>query len=157
MTPFVMIIFGATGDLTKTNLIPALFSLFKQKLLPEDFFIIGFARREMTIEQFTSSFTNLTQDEKWKTFTKHLSYQQGMFEDKRGYNELISRLKDIDDKLGACITRLFYLATPPTNYSEILDYLSTTKLSEGCGQGSSKWTRIILKNLLEKIWKLLRR
>lgn len=130
-SPFVLVIFGATGDLAKSKLVPALFSIFMQNLLPKDFFIVGFARRSISNEEFNSSFTNLTQYEKWKDFTKHLSYQQGMFEDKRGYNELINRLRDIDEKLGACITRLFYLATPPVNYSEILDYLSSTRLSEG--------------------------
>lgn len=145
MSPFVIIIFGATGDLAKTKLVPALFSLFKQNLLSEDFFIIGFARREMSAEQFHETFTSLTTDKKWSAFAKHLSYQQGFFGEEQGYKELITRLKEIDDKLGACITRLFYLATPPQNYEEILVNLSSTKLSEGSGQGSIKWTRVVIE------------
>lgn len=145
MSPFVIIIFGATGDLAKTKLVPALFSLFKQNLLSEDFFIIGFARREMSAEQFHETFISLTSDKKWSAFAKHLSYQQGFFGEEQGYKELITRLKEIDDKLGACITRLFYLATPPQNYEEILVNLSSTKLSEGSGQGSIKWTRVVIE------------
>ncbi len=141
MSPFVIIIFGATGDLAKTKLVPALFSLFKQNLLSEDFSIIGFARREMTAEQFHDSFTSLTTDKKWAAFAKHLSYQQGMFGEKQGYKELITRLKEIDKNLGACITRLFYLATPPQNYEEILVNLSSTKLSEI----DNRWTRVIVE------------
>lgn len=145
MSPFVFIIFGATGDLAKSKLVPALFSLFTQNLLPKDFYIIGFARREMNIDQFNDTFINLVQDKKWPEFSKHISYQQGLFGEERGYKELITRLKKLDDNLGACVTRLFYLATPPQNYAEILQNLSQTKLSEGCGQGSSKWTRVIIE------------
>lgn len=144
-SPFVMVIFGATGDLTKSKLIPALFSLFVQKKLPEDFYIVGFARRLISEEEFRTMFATLAQKEEWQDFAKHLFYQQGNFEEEKGYNELITRLEAIDKQLGACITRLFYLATPPINYAQILDYLSSTKLSEGCGQGSSKWTRIIIE------------
>jgi len=47
-TPFVMVIFGATGDLTRSKLLPALYSLYKKKQLPEKFYIVGFARRPFT-------------------------------------------------------------------------------------------------------------
>lgn len=145
MSPFVMIIFGATGDLAKNKLIPALFSLFKQGSLPTDFFVFGFARRDITDQAFHALFSKHAEDPLWADFTKHLFYQQGTFEEEAGYLQLIERLKTIDYEMGACITRLFYLATPPTNYEIILDNLLVTKLSEGCGQGSSKWTRLIIE------------
>lgn len=144
-TPFVIVIFGATGDLAHAKLIPSLFSLYKQGILPEDFFIVGFARRPLTNEEFSSSFTNLTQEAEWADFAKHLSYQQGKFEEEEGYQKLIAHLSSLDEKMGACITRFFYLATPPQNYETILDKLHTTTLAEGCGQGSSKWTRVIIE------------
>jgi len=138
-----MVIFGATGDLAHSKLIPALFSLFKQGKLPEDFFVIGFARREFSDEDFQNLFS--PKEKQWEEFASHLSYQQGEFQDKNGYEELIDKLNSIDKKMGACITRFFYLATPPQNYEVILDFLSSSKLSEGCGQGSNKWTRIIIE------------
>lgn len=147
-TPFAMVIFGATGDLTKSKLIPALFSLYKKKQLPETFYIVGFARRPFTQEEFHQLFTEkLTPEEKelWQAFSQNLYYQQGSFDQEEGYTALIEKLNSFDQKIGACITRLFYLATPPDNYNTILDYLHSTKLSEGCGQGSSKWTRIIVE------------
>src|SRR5579872_5086680 len=144
-SPFIMIIFGATGDLSQNKLIPALFSLYKQKRLPKDFYIIGFARRDLTHKDFASMFSKLIADKKWKSFSSHMMYQQGVFEEVEGYTKLVKLLKELDDKAGACITRLFYLATPPANYESILFYLGTTKLSEGCGQGSSKWTRLIVE------------
>jgi len=144
-SPFTMIIFGATGDLTHHKLIPSLLSLFNQNFLPDDFMIIGFSRRDISDEQFADSFKELKDKEGWSEFSKHLQYQKGTFEDKAGYLELTHRLNNYDEKMGACITRFFYLATPPQYYSDILDRLVSTKLSEGCGQGSNKWTRIVVE------------
>lgn len=144
-SPFVMIIFGATGDLAHTKLIPGLLALFNQKMLPSDFFIIGFSRREYTDEQFKESFEEENSKEGWQEFSKHLYYQKGTFEEESGYQELIKKLKSLDEKIGACITRFFYLATPPSHYSDILVKLVDTKLSEGCGQGSNKWTRVVIE------------
>lgn len=144
-SPFIMIIFGATGDLAQNKLIPSLFSLFKQNILPKEFFVIGFSRREIKDLEFRDFFQDSSKDSKWKEFAKHLSYQKGDFSKEEGYLELIDKLNAIDRKLGACVTRFFYLATPPQNYELILDFLNSTKLSEGCGQGSNKWTRIIIE------------
>ena len=153
-SPFVIIIFGATGDLMKNKLLPALFSLFQQKRLPEEFHIIGFSRRELSDNEFVNLFTDLPSKEGWGDFAKHLQYQQGSFEDVNGYSELIEKLNTFDKKLGACITRFFYLATPPQHYESILNFLQKTKLSEGCGphnayalrsKQGSEWTRIVVE------------
>ena len=145
MTPFILVIFGATGDLAQNKLIPSLFALFNQNLLPEDFFVIGFSRRELSHPQFHEHFTNLQTHEKWQEFTRHLFYQSGSFENEKGYQELNNKLLEIDKKMGACITRFFYLATPPDHYEQILDQLIVTKLNEGCGHEGNSWTRIILE------------
>jgi glucose-6-phosphate 1-dehydrogenase len=149
-SPFIMIIFGATGDLAQNKLIPALFSLFKAGFLPEQFFIIGFSRRDLGDEGFRDYFRDQKSDPKWSDFAKNLFYQSGSFEEEKGYLELSSKLKEIDTKLGACVTRFFYLATPPDHYQMILDKLVETKLSEGCGYesedfGKSKWTRVVIE------------
>lgn len=144
-SPFVMIIFGATGDLAQNKLIPALFSLYKQKLLPEDFFIIGFSRRDFKIEEFHEYFQEQKNDAGWKEFASHLLYQSGSFEDENGYKELNRQIEQIDEKMGACVTRFFYLATPPDHYETILNNLVSTKLNEGCGHQGNSWTRIIIE------------
>lgn len=147
-SPFVMVIFGATGDLAQNKLIPSLFSLFKQKQLPSEFSIIGFSRRDLSDSDLRSYFKSLQGKEGWNEFEKHLSYQRGSFDDINGYSELINKLKKLDALIGACVTRFFYLATPPDHYQNILQYLQKTKLSEGCGshnQSDSKWTRIIIE------------
>lgn len=147
MGPFVIVIFGATGDLAQHKLLPALFSLYKQGALGEDFFIVGFARRPFTDATYRQMLGESLghHNEAWDEFIKNIYYQQGMFDEEAGYQELITKLKTFDDKMGACITRLFYLATPPDNYESILNFMHSTKLSEGCGQGSEKWTRLAIE------------
>ncbi len=144
-SPFVFVIFGATGDLAHNKLIPALFGLFKQNKLPQEFFVVGFARRAFSQKEFSDSFENFTKDSEWNNFASHLAYQQGTFEEETGYAQLTEVLASFDKHGGACITRIFYLATPPEHYESILHFLDKTKLSNGCGQGSSKWTRIAIE------------
>lgn len=149
-SPFVLVIFGATGDLAKRKLFPAIYSLYKKKQLSEKVYIVGFARRQFTNEEFRlyiEQYLKIDESEKqdWEDFCKNIFYQEGFFDEEKGYLELIGKLNSFDQDLGACITRIFYLATPPDNYETILNFLSSTKLSEGCGQGSSKWTRIAIE------------
>lgn len=140
---FVLIIFGATGDLAKHKLFPALFSLYKKKELPQDFYIYGFARRPFTHQEFAGLFEESSKE--WEEFSRHIFYQQGNFDETWGYEALAEKLQAIDRQMGACITRILYLATPPQNYDTILDNLVKTKLSEGSGQGGSQWTRIAVE------------
>jgi glucose-6-phosphate 1-dehydrogenase len=139
-----MVIFGATGDLAQNKLMPSLCALFKANLLPEEFFIIGFSRREFAIEDFRKYFATEKEDAQWADFTRHLFYQSGNFEDENGYRKLNLQLEEIDKRMGACVARFFYLATPPDHYETILDNLVKTKLSEGCGH-QNDWTRIIIE------------
>lgn len=147
-SPFVIIIFGATGDLAQHKLLPALYSLYKNKALGEKFYIVGFARREFSDDDYRQMITNELQfhnEPEWEAFVTNLYYQQGLFDEEKGYKELITKLNNFDNEIGACITRVFYLATPPDNYETILTNLENTKLSEGCGQGSEKWTRLAIE------------
>lgn len=148
MSPFVIIIFGATGDLAQHKLFPALYNLYKNKQLGEKFYVVGFARREFSDEAYAHMLgdeLDVHKEAEWKDFAKNIYYQQGLFDEVDGYNQLIKKLNTFDEEVGACITRVFYLATPPDNYEKILDHLADTKLSEGCGQGSEKWTRLAIE------------
>ncbi|MBA3724590.1 MAG: glucose-6-phosphate dehydrogenase [Candidatus Levybacteria bacterium] len=160
MSPFVFVIFGATGDLAQHKLLPALFSLYKDGQLGQKFYIVGFARRDFTDEAYAHMLGDeleLHKDEVWQAFAKNIYYQQGFFDQEHGYQELILKLNGFDAEIGACITRVFYLATPPDNYETILQNLDATKLSEGCGpafaeamagkQGVdlSAWTRLAIE------------
>lgn len=122
--PFALVIFGATGDLVQKKLIPVLFSLFKNKKLPEDFYVIGVARREFSNQDFANLFTELTKDNEFKKFSEHLIYHTASFEDKEKYKSLADFLDTLDSKSKKHLSRIFYLATPPKNYETILDFLS---------------------------------
>lgn len=148
MSPFVIVIFGATGDLAQHKLLPALFNHYKNNLLGEKFYIVGFARREFSDGEYAHMIGDeleIHKDPAWEGFAKNVYYQQGMFDERVGYEKLIEKLVKFDEEIGACITRVFYLATPPDNYETILHNLTETKLSEGCGQGSEKWTRLAIE------------
>lgn len=143
MSPFVLVIFGATGDLARNKLIPALFSLFKNKQLPKEFLIIGFSRRQLTDDQFAESFNQSGKD--WEKFSSHLLYLQGTFDDNDGYKKLHEKLDSVDDKYSMCFGRFFYLATPPDHYETILFMLEKTKLSHGCGRSNYLCTRVVVE------------
>src|SRR3977135_3360425 len=105
--PFAFVIFGATGDLAHNKLIPALFSLYKDKELPETFFIIGFARRPLDDKAFASLFHQFANDPQWEGFTAYLSYHQSDFSDEQGYTTLAKKLDDIAKKLTEPLMHIF--------------------------------------------------
>ena len=150
MSSFVIVIFGGTGNLAQHKLFPALYSLFAKGKLGKKFYIVSFSRRKFSDEDYRK----LLRDEwgltgsrntNWEAFVKNIYYSQGYFDDISGYKELNKRLNVFDNEVGACITRLFYLATPPDKYLSILNKLKESKLAEGCGQGSEKWTRLAIE------------
>ena len=152
--PFVMVIFGATGDLTARKLMPALYNLLANGILPDNFLVVGFARRSLSHDQFRSmmkeAVVKYSKDQNINyrillKLTNNLYYQQGFFEEITPYKEVVKHLLAFDKDRGACITRFFYLAAPPVNYPSILKNLLQSKLSEGCGQGSGRWTRVLIE------------
>lgn len=133
---------------------PSLYSLLANKILPERFMVVGFARRPFSHEEFRSLMKEAvlkhTRAKRidvraLNKLLSNLYYCQGLFEEVTPYKKVIELLSSFDKEMSACITRFFYLATPPANYSIILSKLAATKLSIGCGQGSSKWTRILIE------------
>src|SRR5258708_37690473 len=84
--PCVMVLFGASGDLTMRKLIPALYNLGKAKLLPSNFAVMGISHDDLSVEQFRTQVTQFMKGEDhstdaWKWFTERLFYQQGGFGD----------------------------------------------------------------------------
>lgn len=135
-TPFCMVIFGASGDLTSRKLVPALFGLFKEKALPENFCILGFARREKTDDSFRkemyegakafSRFAPLDEAE-WNAFAQHLFYHRGDFD----YHAAFDSLKDKVTRLSKEMQleqHLFYLSTSPEYFSCVVEMLGSVGL-----------------------------
>ncbi|MDD5544517.1 MAG: glucose-6-phosphate dehydrogenase [Acidobacteriia bacterium] len=146
--PCVVVIFGASGDLTKRKLIPALFSLVEQHLIPSAFAVLGVARRPMSHEEFRATQREFIDAERletevWKSFESSLFYIPFDFSDASGYQKLTEELQKIDQERGTLNNRLYYLSTPPTAYSEIIKQLGAAHLV--AAPGEKYWTRIIIE------------
>jgi len=131
--PCVIVIFGASGDLTMRKLIPALYNLSAEKLLPDEFAVIGFARKDLTNEQFREQLRGnlcqfvsceLNSPELQDWISQRLYYVQGDYDDPSSYEKLKTLLLEIDQKHKTQENRLFCLATPPNLFGTITRNLS---------------------------------
>src|SRR5437588_7184524 len=145
-----MVIFGATGDLMRRKLMPALYNLYREHLLPAGFSIVGVSRTEMSTEQFRAAMKKAIQefDEEgahdesaWESFAEGLSYLTAQTDQPNHYRELAKELERVDHERGTGSNRLFYLAVPPSSILEIVRQLDAAKLARS-PQG---WTRIIIE------------
>ena len=149
--PCTIVIFGASGDLTARKLIPALYHLYLSKQLPDPVRIIGFARREKTdeswraelrgaLEQFSR--TKPVQEEVWNNFAGNISYCRGDFSEAEGFAKLRDQIAGFKhEKLANNL--LFYLATPPSQFAEVVEHLHNAGLLDRDRTGS--WHRLVVE------------
>jgi len=135
--PTVVVIFGASGDLTKRKLLPALFHLEQAGLLPEEFGILGVARRDLTatfaddMKEGILEFGGVkADDDKRGAFMEKVNYHAMNFDDDAGYEKLKQHLDEYDKKHGVKGNRLFYLAVAPEYFSDILHRLGRHGLAK---------------------------
>lgn len=127
----ILIIFGASGDLTKRKLIPALFSLYKQNLLPKNFAVLGASRSALSDEEFRNKVNEfLPTDERVEDFKKILFYQPVLTNVADDFIPLKNRLLEISSNLQIEKNYIFYLSTPPSLYEVIPHLLSENGLSK---------------------------
>ncbi len=152
VAPFVVVIFGASGDLTKRKLLPALYNLAVSRNLPSGFAVVGVARREKSQEQFRSemregvaSFSRRKQlDEAvWDDFERGVHYVRGAFDDPATYASLKGQLEALEAERGTK-NRLYYLAVPPSEFGAIVSHLRDAKLVERPGEGRPV-TRVVVE------------
>jgi glucose-6-phosphate 1-dehydrogenase len=149
--PFALVIFGASGDLTRRKLMPALWSLFAARTLPEPFVILAVSRTMMTDEEFRTRTREAVQqfartkppsDNVWNRFASSLHYHAGDPNRPELYAQLTSRLEALEQQRGGGpANRLFYCATPPSLYDDIVEHLGTSGLS----RAEHGWTRIVIE------------
>ena len=126
--PQAVVIFGASGDLTHRKLIPAFYHLFLQGRLPSDLAIVGYARTEMTDDEFVEqaregvrrNSRHAPDGDGWADFARHLSYLAGEFSDPMAMKGLVRHLERMDERHGTRGGRFFYAATPPAAYPDIV-------------------------------------
>jgi glucose-6-phosphate 1-dehydrogenase len=148
--PFSLVIFGASGDLAYRKLIPALWSLYAARTLPEPFVIIGTARTEMSNEAFRDKMKEgvkqfarlkMPNDNVWSRFAASLVYAAGDPTGPDLYARLRQILDDVEQRRGGPRNRLYYLSTPPSLYDDITAQLGKAGLAAEEGG----WTRIIIE------------
>src|SRR5580704_19207102 len=135
--PCVMVIFGASGDLTKRKLIPALYNLAKDNLLSKEFAVVGIARNEMSSEQFRDMIgkeigdfaTTKVDPDLWHWFARRIYYISGDFDDPKVYLELQQLLTQVDKEHGTRGNYFYYLATSPSFFSVVAVSLKTKNLA----------------------------
>ena len=135
--PTVVVIFGASGDLTKRKLLPALFHLEQSGLLPKEFAVVGVARRPLGDSFAKDMRAGITEfggvqesDAKLNAFIEKVSYHQMNFDDHEGYVALQKLLGEIDQKRGTKGNRLFYLAVAPEYFADIMSQLGEHKMAQ---------------------------
>jgi len=147
--PCVMVIFGASGDLTKRKLIPALYNLAKDNLLSKEFALVGFARNELTSEEFREKIgeeisqfatTNVDPD-LWHWFSRRIYYVSGDFDDPTAYQRLNAQLAAIDEEHGTRSNYFYYLATAPGFFGTIVRQLGQA----GLVKEDTGWRRTIIE------------
>jgi glucose-6-phosphate 1-dehydrogenase len=151
--PATVVFFGASGDLFKRMLLPAMWSMRVRGILPNDFAIVGFARTEYSDDEFrTYCKEQLDQfapaDQKpqgaiWDDFSKRLSYVAAEFDDHKCYGNLSKIVAQNDEKFGTKGNVLFYLSTPPSLFPTIIDCLREADLNPH--EGREGWARIIIE------------
>ena len=146
--PFTLVVFGASGDLTRRKLIPALYSMDRRGLLPERFAVVGVARRPMGEEAFRSGlqeglrqFAGADGDWRWDRL-RDVLYFQSNYTDPGSFRELAALLERVDRERGIGGNRLYYLATPPEAYAPIADLLGQVGLG---GDWTAGYSRIVVE------------
>jgi glucose-6-phosphate 1-dehydrogenase len=148
--PCVFVIFGATGDLTKRKLIPALYNLLRGGLLPKEFAVVGLgateidddAFRKRISDEFQSFATDHVEPEQWNWLEERIHYLAGEFTNSILFTRLSELLPKIDQKFGTQGNYLFYLATNPSLFCEIVQQLGSAGLST---QNNGQWRRVVIE------------
>jgi glucose-6-phosphate 1-dehydrogenase len=147
--PCVMVIFGGAGDLTKRNLLLALCNLAHNHLLPKEFAVVGVAREAISTDDFRQRLTRDIQEfatcpvepAMWDWLVKRLYYVPGDFRSPEAYRQLQELLAKVDTECGTPGSYLYYLATPPSFFAEIIRQLGAAGLVH---EGNGRWRRLRL-------------
>jgi glucose-6-phosphate 1-dehydrogenase len=146
--PCVVIIFGASGDLTERKLFPALHSLHEQELIPEGTSIVGTSRTPLSDDEFRKKMHKSVSEysgqaptsESWSSFVEDVYYVPGDATDETLFQKLGQKLREIDHERGTAGNRVWYLATAPNLFSPIADHIAKAGLLDSGG-----WQRLIVE------------
>ena len=150
--PCTIVFFGASGDLFKRMLIPAIYNLRVDDILPANFGLIGFSRTEYSDQQFRDyckqcvnefSRNSPVKQSLWDDLAQRISYITADFNDTKDFQVLAKRLDEYEKQWGTGHNRLFYLSTPPSVFPKIIEQLGAAKLDPPSNKGG--YSRIIIE------------
>ena len=135
--PTVIVIFGASGDLTARKLIPAIYNLAHDGLLPADFYLIGFGRKAIPEAEFQTMAADAIKEfsrremkpEVWARLAQRTLYISGGYDEKPAYDRLSQRIDGLEKEIGQQLQSLFYISTPPTVFAPIIQNLGASGLA----------------------------
>ena len=148
--PCAIVIFGASGDLTRRKLIPALYELASHKCLAHRFAIVGFARSQMRDADFQNSVAEAVRkysesgpvnEEELLRFVQSFTYLAADYNDSAAFEELGQRLQELDRRYQLGGNRLYYLATPPAVYPLVIQQIGKARLASN----GNSWVRVIIE------------
>jgi glucose-6-phosphate 1-dehydrogenase len=151
--PFTLVIFGASGDLAKRKLIPAIYGLWQDGLLPPTFSLVGYARSPRTDDEFRLEMRKAVgqfargrtaNPDALASFAARLHYVVGSYDDPAGFAALRKHLESDAARDGRPANTLFYLATPPGTFDGIVQGLADSGLARTGGH-ESPWSRVIIE------------
>ena len=141
-----MVVFGATGDLTRRKILPALYALALRRLLPERFGLVGVARTEQTTKQWIAEMKKAVREharddfdaQVWNELTEGMRYVATDFAADEGQDRVVDALRSLDEQRGCSGNRLYYLAVPPDAFETIVNELGERRSTTG-------WIRLIVE------------
>lgn len=152
--PCILVIFGATGDLTARRLVPALYNLAKEGQLPPHFVCVGFARKQKTDDQFRqemleavkkNSRSKPIEESVWNDFAKSLFYHSSHFDEEAGYDSLVKKMSEWDHQFNTKGNRLYYLSTQPSFFTTICEQLKKHHLIYDTTSKTGPWSQVIIE------------
>ena len=147
--PLIMVLFGASGDLSKRKLISAIFNLYQENLLSDNFAILGLSRRLSSREEFQAWMKDGVmkygdfKEEEWNKFAQKLYHQKADIYNDQSFTEILEKLHKINKEQKCQGNLLYYLATAPSNYRQIISKLHQKSLLNGLFRES--WGRVIVE------------
>jgi len=150
--PTVVVIFGASGDLTARKLIPAIYNLGFDNLLPADFHLVGYGRKPIPDDEFrriaagaVKEFSRRELDaEVWGRVAAHTTYVSGGYDEKEGFDRLAAHILAIEKGVGSEVQSLFYISTPPSVFEPIIQNLGLSGLG-GRYLGRTHHSKVIIE------------
>ncbi|MGB0744844.1 MAG: glucose-6-phosphate dehydrogenase [Opitutales bacterium] len=151
--PTVVVIFGASGDLTARKLVPAIFNLGVDNLLPGDFHLIGYGRKPIPDDDFRTMMDEAIGEHSrrplnkdiWERVRQNMTYHAGGYDEAEAFTSLAGKIDAIEEELGREVQRLFYISTPPSVFQPIIENLGTSGMAR-----THLHTKLASKVIIEK-------